>query len=513
MHFLSFFESLAPWQWLLLSLAAVLLLLFVYDVLQRRLPILHNFPLIGHIRYLLILIGPEMRQYVVAANREERPFNRSHRQWIDRTAMGKDNYFGFGTDARVNAEGYIIIQNAAVPHGQTDYVKYIGSAEDENVRLPCAKTMGAFHQRKRPYQAPSIINISGMSYGALSSRAVTALNKGAKMAGCYQNTGEGGFSPYHAHGADVILQMGTGKFGFRFEDNSLDYDRLVKLIEKHHYIRAIEIKMSQGAKPGLGGILPANKVTAEIAEIRELPVGETCVSPNHHKEFRTPAELIAFVEKVAAATGLPVGIKTALGKEDFFEELAHEMKHSGRGIDFITIDGGEGGTGAAPLVFADHVALPFMDAFATVYQVFQKAGLADRIVFIGSGRLGLPHRAAMAMALGCDMINVAREAMISIGCIQAQRCHTNGCPSGVATHNKWLERGLAVEYQSQRFRRYLETARNDLAALTHAAGHPHPCQLNTIDVSIGTGEQTYRTLKEIYGYEKEMIPSPIPLRT
>ena len=493
-------------MWILIGIGVLLALIFLYDILQRRLPILHNFPIIGHLRYWLITIGPEMRQYLVASNREERPFNRSHRDWVDRSAKGEDNYFGFGTDAKINTEGYIIIKNAAVPYGQTDYVSYIGSSDDENVSLPCAKVIGEYHQRRRPYHPPSIINVSGMSYGALNRRAVTAMNLGAQLAQCYQNTGEGGFSPYHAHGADVILQMGTAKFGFRFPDNSLDDKRLVELVQKHSFIRAIEIKMSQGAKPALGGVLPASKVTEEIAAIREIPAGKTCISPNHHTEFSTPAELVTFAERVADATGLPVGIKVAIGKMDFFSELASEMKRTDKGIDFITIDGGEGGTGAAPLVFADHVALPFLDAFASLYRIFQKTGLTDRIVFIGSGRLGLPHRAACAMAMGCDMINVAREAMLSIGCIQAQKCHTNTCPSGVATHKKWLERALHVPLQSQRLRRYIETTRNDVAALAHSAGHPHPCQFSMEDVAIGTGEHSYRSLKDIYGYEKDFVP-------
>ena len=485
--------------WILLTFLTLIFCIFLYDIFQKRFPILHNFPLVGHIRYLLIKIGPELRQYIVASNREEAPFNRSERDWIERSADGKNNYFGFGTDDQIYGVGYPIIKNAAVPYGN---VSFTASKHDKDTEIPCAKIFGASHQRRRPYQAPSIVNISAMSFGSLGARAVTAMNKGAKEAHCYQNTGEGGFSPYHQMGADVMWQIGTGKFGCRDLDGNFSIEKLVKTCEKFPQIKAIEIKLSQGAKPGKGGVLPAKKVTREIAEIRGVASGTDCISPNKHAEFDSPSSLITFVEKIAEATGLPVGIKAAIGKTDFFEELAQEMVRTGKGIDFFTVDGGEGGTGAAPLTFADHVSLPFKIGFMRIYQIFKKSGLTDKIIFIGSGKLGFPDRAVVAIAMGCDIIHIAREAMISIGCIQAQKCHTDECPTGIATHNSWLTRGLDPELQSKRLARYIKSFRNELSAVTQAAGYSHPSQFTMEDVELSAGPNVFKTLKELYNYEK-----------
>lgn len=285
--------------------------------------------------------------------------------------------------------------------------------------IPCLKVIGEFHNRKKPFRPPSVVNISAMSYGSLGKNAVSALNKGAMMAHCYQNTGEGGISPYHKLGGDVVWQIGTGYFGARDEKGNFSLDVFTQKIKENPQVRMIEIKLSQGAKPGKGGILPGKKVTRQIANIRGVPLGQDCVSPNAHSEFGTVNELIDFIERLHSASGLPVGIKSAIGEIHFWNELAERMKQTGKGPDFITIDGGEGGTGAAPLAFADHVSLPFKVGFARVYQVFQKEKLSERMAWIGSGKLGFPDRAIVAFAMGCDLINIAREAMMSIGCIQA----------------------------------------------------------------------------------------------
>jgi glutamate synthase (ferredoxin) len=484
---------------ILAGIGLLLLLLLVYDLAQKRLPILRNFPIIGHLRYLLVRIGPELRQYIIAHNREEAPFNRSERDWIERTADGKNNYFGFGTDDQIYGIGYPIIKNAAVGYGQSYFT---ASLKDKDVSLPCAKVFGEHHKRKKPYRAPSLINISAMSFGSLSGRAVEAMNKGAKEADCYHNTGEGGFASYHNFGADIMLQIGTGKFGIRDLDGNFSMEKLVRLCQQHPAIKTIEIKLSQGAKPGKGGVLPAKKVTEEIAAIRGVEPWQDCISPNRHKEFETPKQLIDFVEAIAEATGLPVGIKAAIGKTDFYEELAREMKRTGKGIDFFSVDGGEGGTGAAPLTFADHISLPFKLGFTRVYQIFLQAGLADKILWIGSGKLGFPDRAIVAMAMGCDIIHIAREAMIAVGCIQAQKCHTDACPTGVATHNKWLTRGLDPDLQSKRLARFLKTFRNEIAAAANAAGYPHPAHFTMEDIELSAGPGIFKTLKELYGYEK-----------
>jgi glutamate synthase domain-containing protein 2 len=370
--------------------------------------------------------------------------------------------------------------------------------------------MGQSHGRRRPFHPRSIINISAMSYGSLGSRAIESLNRGAGLANAYHNSGEGGVSPYHRTGADVMWQLGTGYFGARLPDGNLCFDTLAATCAEVESIRAIEIKLSQGAKPGKGGILPGVKVTAEIAATRGIPMGETCTSPAFHRAFSTVDGLIDFVEKIADRTGLPVGIKSAIGQMDFWHELADRMKARGQGPDFISIDGGEGGTGAAPLTFADHVALPFKVGFARVYPVFQAAGISEDIVWIGSGKLGFPDRAVIALAMGCDLINVAREAMLSIGCIQAQRCHADDCPAGVATQSKWLQAGLNVEHKSQRAARYLKGFRKELLQLAHAAGHSHPAHFRGTDIEFSTGVNAFSTLTHVLGYERDPSPREAP---
>jgi glutamate synthase domain-containing protein 2 len=312
-----------------------------------------------------------------------------------------------------------------------------------------------------------------MSFGSLSAAAIEAINRGCKLSGCLHNTGEGGLSPHHRHGGDLVYQIGTGYFGCRDERGRFDIERFKDLVASAP-VRAVEIKLSQGAKPGLGGILPAAKITPEIAAIRGIPMGVDCKSPPGHSAFRDADGLLDFVEELADATGLPIGIKSAVGETLFWRELVQLMADSNRGVDFVAIDGGEGGTGAGPLTFADHVALPYKLGFTRVYRLFAEAGLHERVVFIGSGRLGLPDRALFAFGLGADMINVAREAMLSIGCIQAQRCHTGHCPTGVATQNKWLMHGLEPTFKAARLANYMATMRKELLLLSRACGHAHP---------------------------------------
>ncbi len=489
------------WPWIIGGLLGLLAVIAVYDVCQKRSPILRAFPVVGHLRYLLIEIGPEIRQYLVASNREEAPFNRSEREWISRSADKKNNYFGFGTDDQIYGIGYPIIKHAMFPHGTASFT---GSAKDKSVEIPCAKVIGAARGRRHPYRPTSIINVSAMSYGSLGKNAMSALNQGAHMANAFHNTGEGGVSRYHRLGADLCLQLGTGYFGARDADGNFSLERVVRTIEEAPQIRMIEIKLSQGAKPGKGGVLPAAKVTAEIAEARGVPVGRDVISPNSHSAFHDTDSMIDFIETIAAETGRPVGIKSAIGRLTFWKDLAAKMKKDGRGPDFITIDGGEGGTGAAPLAFADHVALPYKLGFTRVYKIFAEAGLADDIVWIGAGKLGFADRAIVAIALGADLINVAREAMLAIGCIQAQKCHTGGCPSGVTTHNPWLQRGLDPDVNADRLRNYLQTFRNELDAITHAAGYEHPGQFTPHDVEISAGPNVFKSLHEMFGYDKKM---------
>ena len=496
---LEFLGNIPWWLWIIVFLVLVAM----RDVFfQRKHTISHNFPIVGHLRYLLESIGPEMRQYFVANNREELPFNRIERGWIYASAKQENNYEGFGTDRDIHAHQHIFINNAMMPYKvEKNHPNII-----DKTFAPCAKVMGAYNKRKRPYRPASIINVSAMSFGSLSAKAIESLNKGVKLAGAYHNTGEGGLSPYHSNGGDVVFHFGTGYFGVRAEDGGFSMEKMVKLVEDNPFIRAIEVKLSQGAKPGKGGVLPGKKITKEIADIRGVEVGKTVLSPPNHKAFSTVPELVDFVESIAEATGLPVGIKAAIGKLEQWEELAQIMERDNRGPDFITIDGGEGGTGAAPPSFADHVSLPWVYGFSDVYKLFQKHNLTERIVFIGSGKLGFPAKAAMAFAMGVDCINVAREAMMSIGCIQAQICHTNRCPAGVATQKKWLQNGINVPLKSERLAQYFKTFKKELIEITHAAGYEHPCQFNMRDIEMNVDDHNLtKEFKHTFNYEKTPV--------
>ncbi len=496
---LNFLGNISWWVWLMFFLGLVA----IRDIfLQRAHTISHNFPLVGHLRYWLESIGPEMRQYFVANNREELPFNRIERSWIYASAKRENNYEGFGTDRDIYAHQHIFVKNQMMAYkvGQDH-----PHAKDKTF-LPCAKVIGAYNKRKKPYRPASVINVSAMSFGSLSAAAVEALNVGVIKATAYHNTGEGGLSPYHQKGGDVIFHFGTGYFGVRSKDGNFSMEKLKILVDENPCIKAIEIKLSQGAKPGKGGVLPGAKITSEIAKIRGVEVGKDVLSPATHKAFDTIPELLQLIEDIAEQTGLPVGIKGAIGKLDQWEELGNLMVETGKGPDFITIDGGEGGTGAAPPSFADHVSLPWVYGFSSLYKLFLDKNLSDRIVFIGSGKLGFPAKAAMAFALGADCINVAREAMMSIGCIQSQICHTNRCPSGVATQSKWLQAGINVPLKSDRLAQYFKTFRKELVEITHAAGYEHPCEFTMDDIQVNVDDDfLHSDLKSTYGYEKAKV--------
>jgi glutamate synthase domain-containing protein 2 len=467
------------------------------DLMQREHTLLRNFPVLGHLRYLLESVGPELRQYLVAGNNEERPFTRDQRRWVYASAKGDNNYFGFGTDNDLEyTAGYPVIKHRtlgrAVPPSHMD--------AHGDVVLPCAKVLGAARGRAAKFRPASVVNISAMSFGSLSGAAVEALNRGAALAGCLQNTGEGGLSVHHRHGGELIFQLGTAYFGCRDERGRFDLQRLKDLVAGAP-VRALEIKLSQGAKPGLGGVLPAAKVSAEIAATRGVPASVDCISPSRHAEFTDVDSMLDWVELLADETGLPVGIKSAVGYLDFWEELTDRMARSGRGVDFVTVDGGEGGTGAAPMIFTDSVSLPFQLGFARVYTEFAKRGLQQDVAFIGAGKLGLPDNAVVAFALGCDLVNVAREAMLAIGCIQAQKCHTDTCPTGIATQNAWLSHGLDPALKSVRAATYVKTLRRDLLKVAEACGREHPGLIECDAVEVLTGRTAATSLEQVYGYE------------
>ena len=485
--------------WIVAGVLVFLGIVAIHDIRQRPHAVMHNYPVIGHLRYFLEFIGPELRQYWVADDKEELPFNRSERSWIYATSKGQNNFFGFGTEEQLYSVGYPIIKNKAFPFPEDKAVKLNGDAS----AVPSLKVLGKSHKRKRAWRPTSVVNISAMSFGSLGRNAISALNLGAKMAHCFHNTGEGGLSPYHLLGGDVVFEIGTGYFGVRGKDGKFSLDVLAEKCAKYPQIRAIELKLSQGAKPGKGGVLPGAKVVPEIARTRGVEAYKDCISPNAHSEFGTVDEMIDFIEKIADRTGLPVGIKSAIGETAFWEELAKRMKKRKEGPDHITIDGGEGGTGAAPLTYTDHVSLPFKIGFARVYQIFQKAGVSKDVVWIGSGKLGFPDRAVVAFAMGCDLVNVAREAMMSIGCIQSQSCHTGHCPTGVTTMSEWRQAGLDVELKSIRCANFIKGLRKELVALAHTAGYEHPCQFEAKDIELSTGVNKFTPLDQVLGYSAD----------
>jgi len=466
------------WIWALLVVGAALALLALYDVTQKKHAILRNFPVVGHLRYALEKVGPELRQYIVTDNDEERPFSRDQRRWVYSSAKGENSYFGFGTDNRTDIVGYPIFKHSAFP---------IVAEKDDNSTLPAAKVVGARTGRPGAFRPASIVNISAISFGSLSGPAIQALNRGAVLAGCLHNTGEGGISDHHRLGGDLVFQIGTGLFGARDADGQFSMDVLLESIADTP-VRSIELKLSQGAKPGLGGVLPAEKVTKEIAAARGVPVGVTVRSPSRHASFDDVSGLVAFVESIAEATGLPVGIKSAVGDAGFWLELASEMATDGRGPDFITVDGGEGGTGAAPLVFSDHVALPFRDAFPVVFNAFAERDIHHDVVFVGAGKLGFVPDAAIALAMGVDVVAVGREAMLAVGCIQAQKCHTGHCPTGVATQTRRLTRGLDPTDKAERVASYIRALRHDLLSLSHAIGVVHPSLVRLDQIALRTSD-------------------------
>jgi glutamate synthase domain-containing protein 2 len=492
--------------WIVAVDVGVAIVIAIYDLTQRQHAILRTFPIIGHFRYWLEAAGPELRQYIVTDNDEERPFSRDQRRWIYASAKKENNYFGFGSDNEMELQPhYLIIKHNTFPLS----AYHPGDVEfDPHFRIPCAKTMGAARGRARAFRPASIVNVSGMSFGSLSVPAVEALNRGSQIAGCLQSTGEGGVSSHHLKGGDLLWQVGTGYFGCREPDGRFSMPKLRDTIARAPQIRAIEIKLSQGAKPGVDGLLPKAKISREIADTRGVPMDRDCVSPAAHTAFRNADEMLDFIELIASETNLPVGIKSAVGDSAFWEELARLMASGNRGADFITIDGGEGGTGAGPLVFTDHVALPFKVVSVAFKRFSQSTGCISESS--SSDRANcFPEAAVFAFALGCDAINVGREAMMAIGCIQAQRCHTNHCPTGVATQHPWLVRGVDPTSKAARLANYIVTLRKDVLALSRACGVAHPALITADQLELLDDRFGAKTIAELFGYGRGFgLPSP-----
>lgn len=446
------------------TLVVALLLWVIRDIVQKKHAVLRNYPVIGHLRYFLEKQGDFIRQYLIAGERDEMPFNRAARSWIYRTAKGVGGIIGFGSTNDLRQPGSIIFVNAAFPVLDQDYA-------------PTPSLVIGEGYCREPFTAKSLVNISGMSYGALSAPAVQALSRGAALAGCWIDTGEGGLSPHHLAGdCDRIMQIGTAKYGIRDSIGNFSKERALELSSQ---VKAFEIKLSQGAKPGKGGVLPGVKVTDEIARIRGIPAGWDSVSPNRHPDIANCDELLDSIAMIRDLTGKPVGVKTAIGGWEFINELCEAILR--RGIefapDFLVIDGGEGGSGAAPQVLADHMGLPIMEALPRVVDALIEAGLKQRIRVVASGKLVTPSRAAWALCTGADFVNSARGFMFSLGCIQAMRCHTNTCPTGITTHNPLLQRGLVVEAKFQRVANYALGMNREIEMIAHSCGLKHAREL------------------------------------
>lgn len=451
------------WLWPLALLAGALTLLGLHDLLQTRHAVLRNYPVLGHIRYLVEGIRPEIRQYLLEGDAEQLPFSRSQRSLVYARAKNEPADRPFGTQSDVYQTGFEFISHSMLPAAH-------GNPDDFRV------TIGG-PQCRQPYSA-SVFNISAMSFGSLSANAIRALNKGARLGNFAHDTGEGSISPYHReHGGDLIWELGSGYFGCRTEDGAFDPQRFAAQAQQPQ-VRMIEIKLSQGAKPGHGGILPQHKITAEIAAVRGIPRDRDCVSPARHSAFGTPIELLQFIARLRELSGgKPVGFKFCLGHPWEFMAIAKAMVVTGILPDFIVVDGKEGGTGAAPLEFSNHIGVPLREGLLFVHNTLVGLNLRDKIRIGASGKIISAFDIASVLAIGADWANSARGFMFAIGCIQSQSCHTNKCPTGVATQDPLRQRALVVPDKAQRVFNYHRNTLKALAEMLAAAGLSHPSEL------------------------------------
>jgi len=466
---------------------ATLVVWFVQDISQKKHAVLRNYPVIGRLRYFFERQGEYFRQYFFMNDREELPFNRSTRSWVYRLAKAEGGVIGFGSTNNTNDPGSIVFVNHPYPVLEED-------------RLPTPPLVIGEGYCREPFLAKSVVNISGMSFGAISEPAVRSLSRGAATAGCWMDTGEGGLSPFHLEGGcDIIMQIGTANYGIRGRDGQFSPERAKELA---HKVKAFEIKLSQGAKPGKGGVLPAAKVTDQIAAIRGIPAHQDSISPNRHRDIANVDQLLDKVALIRDLTGKPVGVKTAIGGWQFMNELCDAINRRGLEYapDFLAIDGGEGGSGAAPQALMDHMALPIAEALPRVVDALIESGLRSRIRIIAAGRLVNPARAAWALCVGADFVNSARGFMFALGCIQALRCHQNTCPTGVSTHNHRLQRGLVVEEKSDRVANYAIGMNKEIDMIAHSCGCRHARELKREHVRIVQSAGQSVALNILYPY-------------
>ncbi|GGA30793.1 FMN-binding glutamate synthase family protein [Neptunicoccus cionae] len=471
---------------------AAVVVMFIIDRSQTSDAVRRNYPVVGRFRSLFTELGEFFRQYFFAMDREELPFNRAQRNWVKRAASGKGNTVAFGSTRNLTLPGTPIFVNAPFPPLETQ------AARTEPLQIgPHARI---------PYDAPSLFNISGMSFGALSRPAVRALSRGAKKAGIWLNTGEGGLSPFHLEGGcDLVFQVGTAKYGVRNADGSLSDDRL-RAIAAHEQVRMFEVKLAQGAKPGKGGILPAAKVTPEIAEIRGIPVGEASISPNRHPEIGNMAELLDTIHHIREVTGKPVGIKTVVSDETALRELFGEIHKRGEesAPDFITVDSGDGGTGASPMPLMDLVGITIRESLPLVSDLLVEMGLRDRIRLIASGKLMNPGDVAWAIAAGADFVTSARGFMFSLGCIQALKCNRNTCPTGITTHDPRFQKGLVPEDKFEKVAAYAKMIIKEVEIIAHSVGVTEPRAIRRHHVRIVQDNGRSVPMSQIW-------PRPVPV--
>jgi len=489
---MSVFEGLAIALILAVGLViALVAVLFVVDRTQTQDAIRRNYPVVGRFRVIFTTLGEFFRQYFFAMDREELPFNRAQRYWVKHTSEGGSSTVAFGSTRNLAVPGTPIFTNDAFPPLDTQF-----ASTDKMV-------IGA--QARQPYIAGSIFNLSGMSYGAISKPAVQALSKGCAEAGIWMNTGEGGLSPYHLEGGcDIVFQMGTAKFGVRDAQGSLDDEKL-RALAAHPAVKMIEIKLTQGAKPGKGGILPAAKISVEIAQIRGLPQGVNGISPNRHAEANNWSELLDFIAHVREVSGLPTGIKTVMGSEAAFEEFFDAISEHGGACapDFITLDGGEGGTGAAPMPLMDLVGVSIREALLRLSAMRNAHGLKDRIRIVASGKLVNPGDVAWALCAGADFVTSARGFMFSLGCIQALKCNKNTCPTGITTHDPRLQKGLVPTEKYKKVAAYAKGIIKDVEMIAHSVGVTEPRKMRRDHVRIVQPDGASIPLSILY-------PSPGP---
>ncbi|MFT5427081.1 MAG: glutamate synthase domain-containing protein 2 [Gammaproteobacteria bacterium] len=463
-----------------------IIIVYIFDVTQTKSAIKRNYPVVGHFRYFFEHLGEFFRQYFFAQDREEMPFNRAQRSWAYRAAKNIDNTVAFGSTRDLRPPGTVMFVNCPFPSLGEDTV------------IPDAVTIGPYSEM--PYTTKSLVNISGMSYGAISKPAVLALSNGAKKAGCWMNTGEGGLSPYHLEGgADIVFQMGTAKYGVRDESGELSDEKL-REVASHDQVKMFEIKLSQGAKPGKGGILPGGKVTEEIAKIRGIDVGVASISPNRHTDINNNAELLDMIARIRKVTGKPVGFKAVIGAYGWLDDLFSEINKRGQesAPDFITVDGADGGTGAAPMPLIDDMGLPLRESLPMVIDKLNEHGLRDRIKVICSGKLITPADVAWALCVGTDFVTTARGFMFALGCIQALQCNKNTCPTGITTHNKKLQRGLNYQDKAVRVMHYARNLTYEVGTIAHSCGVPAPRKLRRFHARIVTSNGLSIPLNELH---------------